>query len=118
MIERRRHPRVEVSHPVLYFPDIYPRPRVATTVDLSLGGTRIETPYSLLFGEDLGISIAIYPEVIKCRGKVVHVFQSGDERLRAGVCFEEMSTQDRQYLGAYLSCVMESGLWVPSENTG
>jgi len=107
MIERRRHPRVEVSHPVLYFPDIYPRPRVASTIDLSIGGTKIETPYTLVSGEDLGLSIAIYPQVIKCRCQVVHVLQPLGERTKAGVRFEEMSTQDQRYLSEYIASVIE-----------
>jgi len=113
MIERRSHPRIRVSHPALYFSHIYPRPRVASTVDLSLGGTRIETPYSLIFGEHLDISIAIRPQVIQCRGRVVHVRTSQGEdspiglRFEAGIRFEGMSEQDRLYLTDYLSGMME-----------
>jgi len=113
MIEQRFHPRIRVSHPALYFSHIYPRPRVASTVDLSLGGTRIETPYSLIFGEHLDISIAIRPQVIQCRGRVVHVRTSQGEdspiglRFEAGIRFEGMSEQDRLYLTDYLSGMME-----------
>ena len=107
MIERRRHPRVKASHPVLYFTDIYPRPRVATTVDLSMGGTRIETPYSLVSGADLEMTIAIHPRVIKCTGQVVHTRWVDGERLNAGVRFEDMSKQDRLYLGEYISHVVQ-----------
>jgi len=113
MIERRSHPRIRVSHPALYFSHIYPRPRVASTVDLSLGGTRIETPYSLIFGEHLDISIAIRPQVIQCRGRVAHVRTSQGEdspiglRFEAGIRFEGMSEQDRLYLTDYLSGMME-----------
>lgn len=107
MIERRSHPRVEVSHPVLYLNVIFPRPKVGSTVDLSIGGTRIETPYSLITNEILDISIAINPHVIKCRGEVVHVLDLIGERLQAGVRFEEMSKQDKLYLGEYISYVME-----------
>lgn len=107
MIERRRYPRVKASHPVLYFTDIHPRPRVATTVDLSLGGTRIETPYGLVSGADLEISIAIHPRVIKCTGQVVHTRWVDSERLNAGVRFEDMPKQDRLYLGEYIAHVMQ-----------
>ena len=114
MTERRTHPRIRVSHPALYFSHIYPRPRVASTVDLSMGGTRIETPYSLIFGEHLDISIAIRPQVIQCRGKVVHLRTSqGEEspvglRFEAGIRFEGMSEPDRLYLNDYLSGMMEA----------
>ena len=113
MIERRSHPRVRVSHPVLYFTDIFPKPRVATTIDLSMGGTRIETPYSLISGENLEISIAIHPQVIKSRSQVVHILPLPGERMfagtrfEAGLRFEEMSTQDRTFLEEYISRVME-----------
>ena len=106
-MERRVHPRVEVSHPVLYFTDIYPRPKVARTVDLSLGGAKIETPYSLISGERLEISIAVHPQVIKCRGKVIHIQWRNDERLRAGVQFGELSNLDKLYLGQHISYITE-----------
>jgi len=113
MREKRNYPRVKVSHPALYFTHVCPRPRVASTVDLSMGGTRIETPYSLFSGEDLEISIAIHPQVIKCTGRVVHIQQVTGKRpeawhrFEAGLQFEEMSTEDRLYLGEYLSDVMK-----------
>jgi hypothetical protein len=114
MIERRSHPRVKASHPVLYFSDIFPRSRVSSTVDISLGGTRIETtPFSLISGEDLGLSIAIHPRVIKCRGKVVRVLEESDQRptarvrFEAGLRFGGMSEWDRSYLGQYLSHLTE-----------
>ncbi|NIM99518.1 MAG: hypothetical protein GTO24_16035 [candidate division Zixibacteria bacterium] len=107
MGERRNHPRVKVSHFVLYFTDSYPRPKVSSTVDLSLGGVRIETPYGLISGERLEISIAIRPQVIKCKGQVVHVLWSGSERLKAGIRCEELSKQSGLYLGEYISSIIE-----------
>ena len=106
-MERRAYPRVEVSHPVLYISDIYPSPKAASTVDLSLGGTRIETLYSLIQGERLQVSIAIRPEVIKCKGEVVHTQWPDGERPKAGVRFEEMSEGDKVYLRQYLFHVLE-----------
>ncbi len=107
MAERRNHPRVKVSHPVLYFTDSYPRPKVGSTVDLSLGGVRIETPYGLISGERLEISIAIRPQVIRCKGQVVHILWPGGERLKAGIRFEELSKKDGLYLGEYISNIIE-----------
>jgi len=108
MIERRSCPRVKVCHRVLYFADIYPRPMVASTFDLSLGGARIETtPYTLTQDEKLEVLIAIHPRTIKCRGKVVHVLQVTGEKPQAGIGFEDISEQDRLYLQEYISSVME-----------
>jgi c-di-GMP-binding flagellar brake protein YcgR len=107
MRERRTHPRVKTSRPAVYLPDVYPRPKVCSTVDLSLGGTRLETPYSLEPGERLQISIAIGPRVVKCRGKVVHVLRGADQRSMVGVRFEDLSKQHRGYLREYILKVKE-----------
>ena len=107
-MEKRNYPRVEVTHPVLYFPDILPRPKVASTLDLSMGGTKIETPYLLIEGERLEISIAIRKKVIKCRGHVVHThWPVVRDRLKAGVQFEEISKEDGLYLSEYISSVAD-----------
>jgi len=106
-MERRSYPRVEVSHPVIYHLDVYPRPRIAKTVDISMGGTKIESPYNLSQDEGVKVTICTDSEVIKCRGKVVYVTETEDGRVRAGIEFRELSKGDRIYLGQYLSYVME-----------
>ena len=106
-MERRSHPRIEVTHPVLYSSDSLPRPKVASTLDLSMGGARIETRYDLIEGERLGISIAIDSKVIKCRGHVVHAECPIGDRLKAGVQFEELLKEDGLYLGEYISFVID-----------
>ncbi len=105
-MERRSHPRVEVSHPVLYFNRICPRPKASSTLDLSVGGTRIETPYTLILGERLEISIAIHTQVIRCKGEVVHASESIIDGPKAGVRFERLSSHDKLHLKQYLSHVM------------
>jgi hypothetical protein len=106
--ERRRYPRAKVSHRVLYSSDTYSRPRIVSAIDLSLGGTRIETtPYGLIPGEELEMYIVVHPKVIKCRGKVVHTLRLKGERLQAGIAFEEISEQDKLYLGEHISDLVE-----------
>ena len=107
MMERRAYPRVEVSHAVLYFSDDYPRPKVASTLELSLGGTKIESPYSLTRDEGLEITIAIHPQAIKCRGKVMRVLWLENGKIEAGIQFEGLPEHDRLYLRQYLFHVME-----------
>lgn len=106
-MERRNHPRVETSHPVLCFTDIYPRPKGASTLNLSLGGTKIETPHGLTTGERLEITIAIRPQAITCRGKAIYVTGPENGCVRAGIKFEELSEYDKLYLREYLSYAME-----------
>ncbi len=106
-MERRIHPRVVVTHPVLYFSDVLSGPRHATTVDLSMGGTKIETSYGLQEGEGIEISIAIQSRVIRCRGHVVYTESRIGDRLKAGVQFKEISKEDGLYLGEYISSVVD-----------
>ena len=105
--ERRNHPRVRASHPVCFFTNSYPRSRLTKIVDLSMGGTAIETPYSLITGQVIELSIAIQPKVIKCTGQVVHILWSGGERPKAGIRFEKLSKHDRYYLGEYIARLIE-----------
>jgi len=107
MAEKRSDPRVKVSYPVLYSSHVYPRPKVGSTIDLSRGGARIETPFSLIPGETIEISIALNSQVIKCRGRVVSIFSLDGGRPAAGVQFEQISRHDRLYLGEYISYLMD-----------
>ncbi len=100
---------MKVSHSVLCFSDVYSRPMVGSTVDLSLGGTTIRTPFCLMAGETLEISIAISPKVIKCKGEVVHVLDPKGETPRAGVRFEDLSREDELYLKEYLHIMKQQG---------
>jgi c-di-GMP-binding flagellar brake protein YcgR len=107
--ERRSQPRVGVSHPVLYVSDIRPRPKVGSTIDISLGGARIQTLQSLISGERLKISIAIRSQVIKCEGRVVYILWSCGENTKAGIRFEDLSGEDRDHLEEYIVDVLQQG---------
>ena len=106
MEERRRHPRIEVSCPVAFSTDRFPDPKSASTLDLSLGGTRIETRSSVLKDEVLDMAIHVLPEAIRCRGRVMYAFGSNGG-MSAGIHFEEMSDHERFFLGECLSYIME-----------
>ena len=103
MPERRRHLRVHTSQPTLYYRAISPRPRVGSAIDLSLGGAAVETPYSLSGGESIDISIALGQRVFRCKAKVVYAVWLENDRLRAGLEFEEMSDEDRLVIEQYLA---------------
>jgi c-di-GMP-binding flagellar brake protein YcgR len=117
MIERRNHPRVEVCHPVLYCNHAHTRPQVGSTVDLSLGGIRMETPHHLIPGDRLELSIAIRSRVIQCKGQVVHPQLQEGERLEAGVRFDELQEHDRHYLGQYAGHLLERRGKIPSSQS-
>ncbi len=103
MPEKRRHPRVQTSQPVLYYREMSPRPRVGSVIDLGPAGAAIETPYSLEEGEAIDISIALGQRVFSCKAKVLYALWSEGKRLRAGLEFERISIEDRLLLGQYLS---------------
>jgi c-di-GMP-binding flagellar brake protein YcgR len=107
MVERRNFPRVEATNPVLYFTDSYPRPNLAWTLDLSLGGTKIESSNGLMTGERFWMHIAIHPQTIKCRGRAIYVLEPENGGMKAGIKFEELSEHDKLYIRQYLSYVME-----------
>ena len=117
-MERRRHPRVEVDHAVLFHSDIYRNPKVASTFDLSLGGMKIESLHSLNSQEGLEISIAIQPQVISCRGKVIYVVEREKGRIEAGIEFEGLSEPDSIYLKEYLFDLMEQRALEASVSVG
>jgi hypothetical protein len=109
MVERRSYPRVEVSHPILYYRDTRGRPHMGSTIDLSLGGIRIETLYGLASGDRLEIYVSIHPHVIKSGGQVVYVLGYDGEWLKAGIRFDYLAGHDRHYIGEYIECIMEKG---------
>jgi hypothetical protein len=106
-LERRIHPRIEVSHAALYSKDIYPKLTLASILDLSMGGTKIESLYSMRRGERLEITIGIQSRAIRCRGKVVHVSLPENGKVKAGIEFEELPDHHRLYLRQYISYAME-----------
>ena len=109
MTERRSYPRIKVSGSVLYTKDVYPRLTVGSTLDLSLGGARIQSLYGLAKADKLDITLGIESRAMKCRGRVIYVIERQGERIQAGVRFEELSTDDKLYLSQYLSHLMEQG---------
>ena len=100
--EKRTYPRIAVSRPLLYESDIYPKPRIAFTRDLSIGGARIEDAASLYTQERLSLWFSLETRVLPCRGRVVHIQQVG-HRFSAGICFESMTDEDRIALAQYLT---------------
>jgi hypothetical protein len=107
MIERRIYPRVEAFHPAILSANAYLSPKVASTLDLGIGGASIETSYSLLSGTGVEMSLAICPKVIQCKGRVVHVRWLDGERLKAGLQFQDLSQEDRLCLEEYIASVRE-----------
>ena len=110
MTEKRACPRIQSSHPVLYRKDLYPKETLASTVNLSTGGVKIKSLYSLTKGESLDVTISFPADsrFIKCRGTVKYVLEPVKGRIIAGIQFEELSERDRLYLWQSLYFFKES----------
>jgi c-di-GMP-binding flagellar brake protein YcgR len=107
MIERRINPRVYESHPVFYVTNPHANRGEASTLDLSMGGLRMEAPNHMKRGERIEVSINISQQLIKCKGKVIHVLKLRDQKAKVGVRFENLSTQDRLNLAKHISYAIE-----------
>lgn len=110
MIKRENHPKVRVSRTACFSTARSPGPKVATTLDLSVRGTRIETPHSLTKGDRIDISFAIDPRVIKCKGEVMDIVEEEGKRLKAEIRFEGLSEEDRLLLEEYVFSVVKPRL--------
>ncbi|MBW2058471.1 MAG: PilZ domain-containing protein [Deltaproteobacteria bacterium] len=101
MKERRKHRRFSASHHVSF--SYNGRTRTSNTVDLSLGGVRIETVFPVKVGEVIQVSIVIGGNTISPVGRVVHGRERLDLRYDAGFYFEALGQEERDYLLSYLA---------------
>jgi hypothetical protein len=106
-VERRTHPRIGIFGTGLYSKDVYPRLIIASIFDLSVGGTKIESLYSLNKGEGLELSIAMGQKAMRFRGQVRYVLRQEGGKLRAGVEFDKLPDSDRLYLREYIAYLLE-----------
>jgi c-di-GMP-binding flagellar brake protein YcgR len=72
------------------------------TLDLSEGGVTIQTHRSFPVDTGLEMVVAVEEHLIKPKGKVVHVRETGKDRYEVGVCFTEMDDADRSTIHDFL----------------
>ena len=101
MTDRRKHPRFSASHHVSF--TYNGRTRTSNTLDLSLGGTRIETVFPMRVGDVIEVSIVIGGNTISPLGKVVHGRKHPQLRYDSGFNFEKLQQEDRRFLIEYLT---------------
>ena len=89
--ERRRYPRYDAVPEITYSYGFYNEPIEAKTLELSLGGARIQTDLPLLTGETLEVNIAVEDEEIDVMGKVVHTHRISETSFVVGLGFENIS---------------------------
>ena len=98
--ERRRYPRFELPLALAYTWGA--TKRTLRTVDVSLGGTRIQTDRPIPVDERLNLIILLENEAIKPLGKVVRARQSSNRKYDVGISFEGMCHQCLKRLERFL----------------
>jgi hypothetical protein len=105
--ERRKAPRFNVHHPVRF--KRKDRRKDCRSIDISLGGIKIETDGHVLPDDVLELTLLVRESMIKAKGKVVYVEELPDGNFHAGIVFEEMSDEGRDALTGYFSEIMSRG---------
>jgi hypothetical protein len=99
--ERRKHTRFKLSLPLAY--QRGPEKDTLRTVDLSLGGIRIETDSPIPVDERLDLILLLEYEAIRPVGKIAWSNPSSDRKYDVGICFETISHQCLKRLEQFLS---------------
>ena len=100
LTERRRYPRFEV--PLALVCECGATKSTLRTVDVSLGGIRIQTDRPIPVDERLNLIILLENEAIKPLGKVVRSRQSSNRKYDGGISFEAMLHQCLRRLKRFL----------------
>jgi hypothetical protein len=100
MNEKRRYPRFELTLALAY--TCGGTKNMLRTVDVSLGGTRIQTDSPIPVDERLNLIILLENEAIKPLGKVVRSGQSPNRKYDVGISFGDMSHQCLRRLKRFL----------------
>lgn len=99
--ERRKHPRSQVNCPVSFFSS--GKLRIAETLDLSLGGMRIQSRHVLFVGETYDFTVVIRGQGLYPKGRVAHVQTQSGLTYGVGVSFVELSKANKARLNRFLS---------------
>jgi hypothetical protein len=118
--ERRRHKRFELSLALAYQWGMLKG--TLRTVDVSLGGVRIQTETPMPIDERLDLIILFEDQAIKPLGKVLRSSPWSNQRYDIGICFETISHQCVERLERFLHGIpekREAGNWkkAPGEST-
>jgi hypothetical protein len=69
--------------------------KICQSMNVSLGGMRLQSGFLLDPGEMLDISIALGENLVTFRGKVIYVTPSEDQGFEFGISIEDIDNQDR-----------------------
>ena len=104
--DRRKSARVKISSSATYTRfDSKGRafdPRSCKSMNLSSGGVKLKSDFPVNCGETLEITIALGPNMVNFKGKVVYADPSDDQGFELGISIAEIENQDRVALTRFV----------------
>jgi hypothetical protein len=83
--------------------------KISRSIDVSLGGVRLQSSFLVDSGEVLDITMALGENLLTFKGKVVYVTPSKDQGLELGISIEDIEVQDMVALTRVIDDFKESG---------
>ena len=103
---RRESIRLSMMYPALYTRvdekgRAYDQ-KMSRSMNVSLGGVKLQSDYSVDSGEVLDISMALRENLINFQGKVVYVRGSEDQGFELGISIEDIADEDKIALRRFI----------------
>ena len=102
MQEKRKFPRFPVMESVLCFR--YGKRMTMRTLDISLGGLKLEANFDLGVGESIDFAILAHDKRIQCKGRILEIEESRN-KVQARLRFASASDSEHGKLSRYLQAV-------------
>ena len=102
MREKREFPRFPVTIPVHCFR--YGRQLTMRTLNVSLGGLKLEANFDLGVGESMNLAILTNVSTIQCKGRVLTI-EDFRNKVYARLRFDSISDPEYEKLSSYLHTV-------------
>jgi hypothetical protein len=97
--EKRKFPRLPVTKPAICFR--YGKQMSMRTIDISLGGLKLEANFDLAIGESIDFAILTNGTRIRCKGRILGI-EDLKNKVHARLRFAQISDMDFQKLANYL----------------
>ena len=107
MQEKRKSPRFPVMESVLCLR--YGRRMMMRTLDIGLGGLKLEANFDLGVGESIDFAILAHGTRIQCKGKILEIEESGN-KVQARLRFAPASDSEYGKLSRYLQAISRKPL--------
>ena len=102
MHEKRKFPRFPIKKPLIY--SRYGRQLTIQTLNISLGGLKLEANFDLRVGEFVSLGILTNGTTIQCKGEVLAI-EDLKNKIHARLRFDSMSAPEYRKLSNYLHTI-------------